>query len=53
MRAPSSDNPMPKVVQAKLFDWTYTTTYCGHISGEIPNVPTEVPSLLFSLEANW
>lgn len=30
--AASSSNPLPKVVQAKPYDWTFTTTYPGHIS---------------------
>ncbi|KAF8318260.1 type 2A phosphatase activator TIP41 [Clavulina sp. PMI_390] len=44
--SPSSANPMPKVVQAKPFDWTFTTTYSGHISsqsGDEPDAPRFVP----------
>jgi len=29
---PSSTNPMPQMVQAKPFDWTFSTSYSGHIS---------------------
>lgn len=44
--SPSSSNPMPKVVLAKPFDWTYTTTYNGHISSSGTTSASEVSECL-------
>jgi len=39
---PFSTNPMPQVVQAKPFDWTFSTSYSGHVSkGEYKFVPAD------------
>lgn len=38
---------MPKVVQAKSFDWTFTTTYAGHVSVTPTSHNLEVPPRLF------
>lgn len=42
----SSANPLPKVVQAKPFDWTFTTTYCGHLSNQASGEPAQVRYML-------
>ncbi|KAF8339041.1 TIP41-like family-domain-containing protein [Cantharellus anzutake] len=43
----ASANPMPPTVQAKPFDWTFTTTYPGHISkGEFKFNPGDPENVL-------
>ncbi|KAG6861861.1 hypothetical protein C0995_011158 [Termitomyces sp. Mi166 len=34
---PSSTLPMPPTVQAKPYDWTYTTAYIGHETSDAPS----------------
>jgi len=37
---PLSTNPLPPMVQAKPFDWTFSTSYSGHVSkGEYKFIP--------------
>lgn len=36
---PNSALPMPTTVPTKPYDWTYTTTYCGHPSSHTEDSP--------------
>ncbi|KAI0732782.1 type 2A phosphatase activator TIP41 [Fomitopsis betulina] len=40
---PSSQLPMPKTVPTKVYDWTYTTTYGGHVLPESSSTPEWKP----------